>query len=109
MERIVARLLLARVKSAKFSCPLPLAESSGLPLNPAPSGGMVRAPVVTQDPKAPEEDWEQRPGKSSARVVPDRDQPKVNDYVDSKVPPETITRLCDHSRPSYLYIIHYLP
>src|SRR2546427_5865966 len=61
---------------------------------------MVRAPVVTQDPEAPEEDWEQWPGKSGARVVPDRDQPKVNDYVDSKVPPETITRFCDHLLPT---------
>ena len=61
---------------------------------------MVGAPVVTQDPEAPEEGREQRPGKSGARVVPDRDQPKVNDYVDSKVLPETITRLCDHPRPS---------
>ena len=61
---------------------------------------MVRAPVVTQDPEAPEEDREQRPGKSGARVLPDRDQPKVNDYVDGKVLPETVTRLCDHPRPS---------
>ena len=61
---------------------------------------MVSAPVVTQYSEAPEEDWENGPGESGAGVIPDCHQPEIDDYVDGKVPSETITCLSDHPRPS---------
>ena len=72
----------------------------GFPFNPAPSRGMVGAPIVAQHSEAPEEDGEDRPREPGPCIVPDRDQPKIDDYLNGKVPPEAVTRLSDHPRPS---------
>ena len=53
---------------------------------------MIRAPIVAQYSEAPEEDGEYGPGESGPCVVPDCDQSKIDDYVDGKVPSETVTR-----------------
>src|SRR5713101_7565848 len=77
-----------------------LEGSSGLPLNPASTSRVVRTPIVPEYSEAPEEDGEYGPRESGPGVVPDRDEPKIDDYVDGKVPSETIACLSYHPRPS---------